>query len=164
MSRPRSLHSATPSVSFGRVGQVIQTYPLHLGVAHLTHLILCCAGMTMATAGAPIGAGARWWGVVSSFLGCSALAGGEKSGTEFDQSVAAHPVGRPVGQRAAREAVAQSPQGEVVAEVPSTPRRYCNQFIKAYHYLPGVQSKSLEPLKFSESSKRQWFFRGWRWG
>ena len=82
----------------------------------------------MATAGAPIGAGARWWGVVSSFLECSALAGGEKSGTEFDQSVAAHPAGRPVGQQAARKAAAQSPQGEVVAEVPSTPRRYCKQF------------------------------------
>ena len=32
----------------------------------------------MATAEAPTGAGARWWGVeVSSFQGCSALAGGE---------------------------------------------------------------------------------------
>jgi len=66
-------------------------------------------GMTMATAGAHIGAGARWWGVVWSFPGCSALV--------------AHPAGPPVGQRAAREAAAQSPQGEVVAEVPSTPHR-----------------------------------------
>jgi len=75
----------------------------------------------MATAGAPIGAGARWWGVVSSFLECSALA--------------AHPAGRPVGQQAARKAVAQSPQGEVVAEVPSTPRRV----VEATVVFPGVE-------------------------
>jgi len=66
-------------------------------------------GMTMATAGAPIGAGARWWGVASSFLGCSVLA--------------ARPADRPAGQRAARAAAAQSLQGEVVAEAPSTPHR-----------------------------------------
>lgn len=66
-------------------------------------------GTTMATAGAPIGAGARCWGVASSFLGCSVLA--------------AHPADRPAGQRAARAAAAQSPQGEVVVEAPSTPHR-----------------------------------------
>jgi len=67
-------------------------------------------GTTMATAEAPTGAGARWWGVeVSSFQGCSALA--------------ALPADRPGGRRAARAAAAQSPQGEVVAEVPSTPHR-----------------------------------------
>ena len=81
LSRSWSLHSPTPSVSFGRMGQVKQP---HLSPGSGTPdppwmFILCCAGTTMATAGAPIGAGARCWGVASSFLGCSVLAGGEKS-------------------------------------------------------------------------------------
>ena len=43
--------------------------------------------------------------------------------TWCDQTVAARPADRPAGQRAARAAVAQSLQGEVVAEAPSTPHR-----------------------------------------
>lgn len=66
-------------------------------------------GMTMATAEVPIGGEVRWWGVAWSFQGCSAPA--------------AHPADLPAGRRAARAAAAQSPRGEVVAEVPSTPHR-----------------------------------------
>lgn len=76
---------------------------------HISQFWKSGTGTTMATAEAPIGAGARWWGVVSSFQGCSALA--------------ARPADRPAGRRAVRAAAAQSPRGEVVAEAPSTPHR-----------------------------------------
>lgn len=79
-------------------------------------------GTTMATAEAPIGAGVRWWGVASSFQGCSALA--------------AHPADRLGGRRGARAVAAQSPRGEVVAEVPSTPHRV----VEATVVFPGVET------------------------
>ena len=72
--------------------------------------------------------------------------------TRFDQTVAARPADLPAGQRAARAAAAQSPQGEVVAEAPSTPHRYPNLYIKVI--TSSLESKvSLASVEFSESSK-----------
>ena len=120
VSRPWSLHSSTPSVSFGRVGQV----KLSPNPIFSPNTLLCrhdhgdSRGSHRRRSEVVGGRGVELPRVLSPrrWARCE---------SQCDQpALPALPADRPGGRRAARAAAAQSPQGEVVAEVPSTPHRY----------------------------------------